>query len=158
MKKLILDICCGGRMFWFDKNNPNVLFNDIRKEKHRLCDGRFFEIKPDIIMDFRNLQLCDNIFNLVVFDPPHLLKLGSSSWMAKKYGKLNKNWQEDIKQGFKECWRVLKVNGVLIFKWSEVGISLKEILKLFDKKPLFGHKTRQKNQCIWLCFMKFKED
>lgn len=27
--KPILDACCGGRMFYFDKNNPNVLFTDI---------------------------------------------------------------------------------------------------------------------------------
>ena len=27
---LILDACCGGRQFWFDKENPNVLFADQR--------------------------------------------------------------------------------------------------------------------------------
>lgn len=26
--KLILDACCGSRMFWFDKHNPLVLFVD----------------------------------------------------------------------------------------------------------------------------------
>ena len=26
----ILDACCGGRQFWFDKENPNVLFADCR--------------------------------------------------------------------------------------------------------------------------------
>src|SRR4030067_1040132 len=26
----ILDACCGGRQFWFDKENPNVLFADWR--------------------------------------------------------------------------------------------------------------------------------
>ena len=30
--KLILDACCGSRMFWFDKHNPNVLFVDKRSE------------------------------------------------------------------------------------------------------------------------------
>ena len=40
--KEILDVCCGGRMFWFDKHNPDVLFSDIREEEHLLCDGRFF--------------------------------------------------------------------------------------------------------------------
>lgn len=28
--KLILDACCGSRMFWFDKHNPLVLFVDKR--------------------------------------------------------------------------------------------------------------------------------
>ena len=26
MNKPILDACCGSRMFWFDKENPNVEF------------------------------------------------------------------------------------------------------------------------------------
>lgn len=32
MGKKILDACCGSRMFWFDKKNPNVLFMDKRTE------------------------------------------------------------------------------------------------------------------------------
>ena len=31
MSKLILDACCGSRMFWFDKANPNVEFVDCRE-------------------------------------------------------------------------------------------------------------------------------
>ena len=31
MKK-ILDACCGGRMFWFDKKHPNVLYGLFRCE------------------------------------------------------------------------------------------------------------------------------
>lgn len=54
MKK-ILDACCGSRMFWFDKKNPNVLFCDVRSEQHRLCDGRILEIKPDMEVDFREM-------------------------------------------------------------------------------------------------------
>lgn len=39
MKK-ILDACCGSRMFWFDKNNENVVFMDNRQESCTLQDGR----------------------------------------------------------------------------------------------------------------------
>lgn len=31
--KRILDPCCGGRMFYFDKENEDVLFCDIRAEE-----------------------------------------------------------------------------------------------------------------------------
>ena len=31
MQKPILDVCCGSRMFYFDKNNPNVCFMDSEK-------------------------------------------------------------------------------------------------------------------------------
>lgn len=54
----------------------------------------------------------DNTFQLVVYDPPHLINAGESSWLAKKYGKLNSDtWRQDLKQGFNECMRVLEDKG-----------------------------------------------
>ena len=154
---LILDACCGSKMFWFDRNNPDVLFADIRKEESILCDGRKLVIDPDIISDFRKMKFPDKRFKLVVFDPPHLNSLGKNSWMAKKYGVLDKvSWKDDLARGFNECWRVLEDNGVLIFKWSDVDIKVSEILKLINQKPLFGHRTMINNRTIWMCFMKLK--
>jgi hypothetical protein len=154
MKKLILDACCGSRMFWFDKENPNVTFADKRTESHVLCDGRQVEINPDIEMDFRDMPISDNSYKLVVFDPPHLKNLGKNSWMAKKYGILSATWQDDIRKGFSECMRVLEPNGILIFKWNETQIKVSEILKLTDYKPLFGHKSGKQSNTHWICFMK----
>lgn len=153
MKKPILDACCGGRMFWFDKNNPDVLFCDNRKETHTLCDKRRLKIEPDIVCDFTALPFADKQFKLVVFDPPHLVKLGENSWMAKKYGKLPENWRPLIKNGFNECMRVLDDYGVLIFKWSETQIKTSEILKAIETEPLFGDRGGL-GQTHWLCFMK----
>lgn len=94
MKK-ILDACCGSRMFWFDKNNPDVLFTDNRELETTLCDGRKLVIKPDETIDFRNMPYEDNTFKLVVFDPPHLIHAGETSWLRAKYGVLPKdNWKE----------------------------------------------------------------
>lgn len=42
--KVVLDCCCGSRMFWFDKKNPAVLFADIREAEAELCDGRSLEV------------------------------------------------------------------------------------------------------------------
>lgn len=53
----ILDCCCGSRMFWYNKNNPDVLFGDIRDTEEELKDGRVIKIHPDLIMDFTNLPL-----------------------------------------------------------------------------------------------------
>lgn len=58
--KPILDACCGSKMFWFDKENPNVLFADIRDESHVLCDGRKLEVSPDMQIDFRDMPFQDN--------------------------------------------------------------------------------------------------
>lgn len=150
--KPIIDVCCGSKMFWFDKNNNNVIFMDHRELEDTLCDGRKLIIKPDIIGDFREIPYEDNSFKLVVFDPPHLVKIGEKSWMAKKYGKLNKEtWPQDIKCGFEECMRVLEPYGILIFKWNEEQIKLREILKLVEYKPLFGDR---RSKTHWLVFMK----
>lgn len=154
MGKTILDVCCGSRMFWFDKNNEKVVFMDKRILHDTLCDGRKLDIEPDIVGDFRNIPFDDNTFSMVVFDPPHLLKVGENSWLAKKYGKLSESWPTDIKQGFLECMRVLKPNGTLIFKWNEQQIKLSEILKAIDYKPLFGNK---RSDTHWLVFMKEME-
>lgn len=104
-----------------------------------------------IIADFRQIPFNDNSFKLVVFDPPHLLKVGENSWLKKKYGKLGQNWKNDIKKGFEECFRVLESSGILIFKWNEEQIKLSEILKLTTTKPLFGNKRAKTH---WLVFMK----
>lgn len=128
--KKIIDVCCGSKMFWFEKNNPNVVFADKRSEKHILCDGRSLEINPDIQMDFTDIPFADNCFSLVVFDPPHIKNIGQSSWMAKKYGKLFDGWEDQIREGLKECFRILKPNGVLIFKWNEYDIPVSKILSL----------------------------
>ena len=47
--KIILDACCGSRMFWFDKHNPFALFVDKRSETLTAKDRgktRIIEIKP----------------------------------------------------------------------------------------------------------------
>lgn len=153
--KLILDPCCGSKMFWFDKENESVIFADQRIETHILCDGRVLNIEPDTIHDFRSMPFDDNSFYHVVFDPPHLVKLGQSSWMAKKYGKLSTDWQEDIGKGIEECRRVLKPYGTFIFKWNENQIKVSEILKLTDWKPMYGQmRTGKNNGTVWIAFMK----
>ena len=152
MEKPIIDVCCGSRMFWFDKENENAIYMDNRELDDTLCDGRKLIINPDVKGDFRNMPYEDNTFKLVVFDPPHLIRVGEKSWLAKKYGKLNiDTWPQDLKKGFNECMRVLDKHGTLIFKWNEEQIKLKEILKLIDYQPLFGDKRAKTH---WLVFMK----
>ena len=155
---LILDACCGGRMFWFDKSNPLTVFMDNRLCEDTLCDGRKFVVNPDIVGDFRNIPFDDDTFNLVVFDPPHLIHAGEKSWLAKKYGRLNPDtYKDDLKQGFSECFRVLKPNGVLVFKWNETDVPVSEIIKLAPYAPLFGNKSGKLNKTHWIVFMKNEE-
>lgn len=156
--KRILDACCGGRMFWFDKQNPDVLFVDKRVMKPEVVGHgvhkRTRSCQPDKVMDFRNLELPDESFYMVVFDPPHLF-LGKNSHTAKVYGSLDREtWKDDLRAGFRECFRVLKKNGTLIFKWHEFNVPLKEVLALCDQKPLFGHKSGKAQMTHWVAFIK----
>ena len=136
----ILDTCCGSRMFWFNKENEDAIYMDNRTENTRLCDGRKLIVKPDIIADFRDIPFEDESFYLVVFDPPHLIRAGEKSFLKLKYGRLDTNWKDDIKQ-----------NGTLIFKWNEEQISFSMIKNLLPCEPVIG---QRRGKTIWLIFFK----
>lgn len=157
----VLDPTCGSRMMWYDKSDNRAVFGDKRCETHLLKDRQYLRklaISPDVQLDFTALPFADNTFPVVVFDPPHLIHAGEKSWLAKKYGRLGERWQDDIRDGFKECFRVLKIDGLLIFKWNENQIKISEILALTDQKPLFGHVSmkhkRNQTQTHWITFLK----
>ncbi len=153
--KKILDACCGGRMFWFNKRHPDVLFMDNRQFDGELCDGRHFTVSPDVFGDFRDMPFADESFYLVVFDPPHLMRAKDNSWLAQKYGRLNPDtYKDDLRRGFHECFRVLKPNGVLVFKWNETEVKTRDILRLAEYPPLFGHRSGKFSKTQWVVFMK----
>lgn len=156
--KKILDVCCGPRMMWFDKNNPLTVYMDIRREKFVACDGRKIEVDPDLIGDFRENPFPDKSFKLVTWDPPHFKSLGDNSYTAQKYGKLLPTWETDLQAGFDECMRVLEDYGILIFKWNEHQIPIEKILSLFRVRPLFGYKLGKASKTHWLCFMKLPDN
>ena len=151
----ILDMCCGSRMFWLDKGDSRAIFTDVRNEDHILCDGRALHIEPDIIADFRCLPFPDESFAQVVFDPPHLERVGENSWMRKKYGSLdNKTWRDDIRAGFSEAFRVLRPHGTLIFKWNETQIPVSQVISLTDVKPTIWQRTGKGDKTHWIIFLK----
>lgn len=158
----VLDPCCGGRMMWFDRDHPDVIFGDQRSEilvvtdrSHGKQDGvRVLNIEPDVTLDFRVLPYADGSFKLVAFDPPHVVRAGPRSWLAAKYGKLSADWREDLRAGFAECFRVLHPDGVLVFKWNETQIKLREVLALAPHPPLFGNTSGRKSGTHWMIFMK----
>lgn len=167
--KLILDVTCGDRTIWFQKNEPHTIYCDKRREewegdfgKTLRADGkqkhRHLVINPDVQCDFTDLPFPDESFSLVVFDPPHIENLSTTAWMRKSYGSLDGNWKPMIRKGFEECMRVLKPGGVLVFKWSDISISTREIIKVMGQEPLFGHRSGKKMNTHWMCFMKFENN
>lgn len=159
--KAVLDPCCGGRAMWFDKADPRAVFGDRRYEtltvtdrSHRDDGTRALRIEPDTLLDFRALPFPEDSFRLVAFDPPHLERAGPKSWLAAKYGKLGTDWRKDLRAGFAECFRVLKPEGVLVFKWNETQVKVREVLALTPHQPLFGQVSGRTGMTHWLVFMK----
>lgn len=147
-------------MFWFDRNDSRTVFIDKRRERHELPDKssaggkRTLVIEPDIVADFTDLPFAGKRFSLVVFDPPHFARNGNNGWMAKKYGTLSGDWREQIRKGFLECFRVLRPQGTLVFKWNENEVSVKEILALTPERPLFGNRYGRHLESHWIVFIK----
>ena len=162
--KKILDVTCGSRGIWFQKNEPHTLYCDRRRCYYEGTFGvhqskDIIHVDPDVLCDFRKLPFPDNTFHLVVFDPPHIIRQHESEngWLTKKYGLYSSESEaiSAVADGICECMRVLVVNGVLIFKWSEVQLSSSEIIKACGYEPLFGHRSGKKSNTHWMTFMKF---
>lgn len=157
----VLDVCCGSRMFWFDKEDSRALFMDKRCETWNIDIGTSgtigrspIVVNPDILADFTAIPFSSDSFSLVVFDPPHIARTDARGLLTKKYGHLTGDWRGMLRQGFLECFRVLKPQGVLIFKWAESDFPVSEVLSLTPEKPLFGHKSGKKSSTHWIAFLK----
>jgi hypothetical protein len=150
-------------MMWMDKEDKRARFVDIRRATRDVDNGRTAatkgrkprEVNPDEIADFRDLPYPDESFWHIVFDPPHLEAIDNpDSVLRFNYGQLLPGWRDHLRSGFAECFRVLKANGTLIFKWCESDIPLSEVLALTPEKPLYGHRSGKKAQTHWVAFVK----
>ena len=152
----VLDVCCGPRGMWFDKKDERAMFVDKREmDFGKVQNGQWLRIAPDRVADFTALPFPDDTFAHVVFDPPHVL--GKEWWQGSillKYGVLVGDWREMLRKGFAECFRVLRPEGTLIFKWCEVQFPLSDVLALTPEKPLYGHRGGKASKTHWVAFMK----
>jgi len=153
----VLDACCGSRAFWFDKADGRALFVDKRAGVFpivRQTPRSPVVVKPDWCGSFTALPFPDGTFDHVVFDPPHIVRTEPRGNMTKYYGNLTGEWREELRQGFAECFRVLRPGGTLIFKWNEEEVPVREILALTPERPLYGHKSGKLSKTHWIAFLK----
>ena len=131
----ILDLCTGtGDLAYFLKSRGRVTGLDF--SQNMLAAARKKVPEADFILgDCTNLPFKDNSFDLVTIG----------------FGLRN---IENPDRAIEEIVRVLKPDGVLIFKWSEIEIPSEQVWKAIGQKPLFGHHSGKKSNTYWGCFMK----
>jgi SAM-dependent methyltransferase len=150
----ILDACCGGRHWWWDKAHPLAVYMDSRVAEKGCVDVRpNFEVRPDVVGDFRAMPFEDAAFQLVLFDPPHNVRDNpDAGYVGLKYGALPSDTeQDDLRRGFAECWRVLAPGGTLVFKWAGV---LERVKPHFPDTPIVGTRSPRGGQTRWFIFYK----
>ena len=153
----ILDVCCGGRMWWWDKQHPLAVYMDRRVAPPGSSKRRpKWSCQPDLLADFTAIPFADEAFRLVVFDPPHLVRDTPSpaSEVRLRYGELSSEDEHAVlRRGFAECWRVLAPGGTLVFKWWG---PLERVACHFPTAPTVGTRGMRatKDQTWWLIFYK----
>ena len=77
---------------------------------------------------------------------------------AHKYGSFSLAYIKDfVRDSFVEFHRILKDDGVVLFKWNSCNVPLEKILELRgDFEPIFGQNFNRikKHETVWLCMKK----
>ena len=164
----ILDATCGFKGIWYQKNHPFVTFMDKRNGNYSFSDGwkyhlakdRTYKVKPDVVSTWKDAPFPDGYFDMIIFDPPHLIvdRNKKPPAMTQAYGYLySDNYKQVLKEGMKKLFDILKPEGVFILKWCENSDKVDEIIKLAPYPPLFGSNTKSKGhtQNFWILFIKY---
>lgn len=151
----ILDACCGGRMWWWDKNHPLAVYVDRRtRPAGTIVQKPLWKVEPDVLADFRDLPFPDRHFRLVLFDPPHQVRSRAGTGInGEQYGAWDLGERDEaLRLGFAECWRVLAPGGTLVFKWAG---RVTEVQASFPVEPVVGTRPRgRKEGPSWVVFYK----
>ena len=157
----ILDATCGKKEMWFQKNHPLVTFMDKRYGKYfyqypNSPKKEIYDIKPDVVSEWKDAPFPDDYFDLIIFDPPHIIQNSEKGSLPIKYTVLKPGtWNNILKNGIEKLFKILKPEGIFIFKWNECSKDVEDVIKLCPYKPLFGTRTGLNNKNIWLVFLKY---
>ena len=150
-----LDATCGLRSIWQEKHNKDTTYIDIRPE-----------VRPDFVCDATRTPFHNQAFDMILFDPPHrkfspyIKSLGKRS-MAFRYGSQTTAERNDfVRAAFIEFSRILKDDGVVLFKWNDCGTPITKILPLcVGWVVMFGQNFARANHqngtgTTWVCLRK----
>lgn len=136
----ILDMTAGAREIWFEPGR--AVFIDKR-----------MIVRPDVVASWPELPFKSGIFDLIIFDPPHLMN--TTGRFAERYGPMTvAQLTQDLLAGAREARRVARDGAMMALKWATHDVGLHRVLShLPGWRPLFGHKvgtrTRHKSDVFW---------
>lgn len=175
---MILDATAGNRVVYREKNPKHIIFIDIQLKLER---------KPTIFADNRVTPFKNDVFDTIIYDPPHAWNyksvfFGFPDLKTHKTNHPNDNRAYPTYYGMeiypsksallksiyvaqKEFQRILKDDGLLWFNWSELKIPLYSILAIFGEswQVIFRHRVKSKNQQkgtyanYWVCLQQGKD-
>ena len=158
---MILDATAGNRAMWKNKNPPNVIFMD--KEIG-------LAIPPNVFAIWQNLPFRDDVFETILFDPPHdrfspsSVHMNPQGWHNPRveggrkiggtfWGSLSSSWAGEFIRASKEFHRIAIR---LCFKWNDSRYPLERPLSFFEEwipiqiKEHFSKRRRGKTNTYWV--------
>jgi len=121
--KPCLDATAGYRMMWPTKQMEGWVYLDKRPE-----------VKPDLVAMWSNLPFRDNVFEVIMFDPPHLIDRGGMGKIIQKMREKYTTWsrRKDVAPTiFKAAKEFSRVGNILILKWYDDKVSLWQLYSVF---------------------------
>jgi hypothetical protein len=157
----MLDATAGNRMIWGENKTPHLtVFMDI--------ETRLFR-PPDIFGSSTHCPFREEIFDVVLFDPPWGINMppwwNKPEIYNKNYGGF-KSKRELLSYIHKSQKEFIRVAPRLCLKWGERNVSLWKILVCFKSnwREIFRRETggiKSKTKNYWVTFVKksqFKEN
>jgi len=157
---MMLDATAGNRMMWHTKNPPNTVFLDKEMRLAR---------PPTIFGDFRKTPFRDDVFDCVIFDPPHFARSTPPPWYndptdeGKWYGipKTKTEVMSNLHKAQKEFQRLTKR---ICLQWYDNyprDMSLGQALVFFKDwkiiqkmQRIHGSKKKRKSKTWWVTMIR----
>ena len=141
-----LDATAGNRMMWkWRSTGP-------KDTGYIIIDKRCLElaVRPDIRCVWEYLPFRDDAFDIVLFDPPHMVRHGEYKGiydMVYKYG-VWKRKGDIVPALFKAVREFNRVGRRLIFKWYEDSITLWALYSIFRGLWVEVHRVKRQSRGI----------
>ena len=139
---LTLDATAGHRMMWRNKHPPLTVFMDKRTD---------LAIPPDVVGVWEACPFRDEVFGLVIFDPPHIVRVGGYDprfGLHRKYGAWGSK-MEVVIAIHKAQGEFARLATRLCFKWCETrdAPTLWNLMPLFDRwRKVFERKEKTRGR------------